>query len=159
MEIKRSGSQPSAKGPAEYFTGVVRVDPLFQAPNPARVSGAQACALIPGASRNGMTLAAARWRGFGREDANELSRHVALPVIVGATVLKGVRLAGRGLPRGMTARFALGIGASFVSTLASSWLIHQVERDRSLAPYAAYRTALALAVLAGTRRVRDNPAR
>jgi len=120
---------------------------------------AQACALIPGASRNGMTLAAARWRGFGREDANELSRHVALPVIVGATVLKGVRLAGRGLPRGMTARFALGIGASFVSTLASSWLIHQVERDRSLAPYAAYRTALALAVLAGTRRVRDNPAR
>ena len=40
MEIKRIGSQPSGKGPAEYFTGVVRVDPLFQAPNPARVSGA-----------------------------------------------------------------------------------------------------------------------
>ena len=40
MQITRSGSQPSGKGPAEYFTGVVRVDPLFQAPNPARVSGA-----------------------------------------------------------------------------------------------------------------------
>ncbi len=40
MEIKRSGSQPSGKGPAEYFTGSVRVDPLFQAPDPARVSGA-----------------------------------------------------------------------------------------------------------------------
>jgi quercetin dioxygenase-like cupin family protein len=39
MEIKRSGSQPSRKGPAEYFTGAVRVDPLFQAPDPARVSG------------------------------------------------------------------------------------------------------------------------
>jgi quercetin dioxygenase-like cupin family protein len=39
MEIKRSGSQPSRKGPAEYFTGAVRIDPLFQAPNPARVSG------------------------------------------------------------------------------------------------------------------------
>jgi quercetin dioxygenase-like cupin family protein len=37
MEIKRSGSQPSGKGPTEYFTGSVRVDPLFQAPNPARV--------------------------------------------------------------------------------------------------------------------------
>jgi len=37
MEIKRSGSQPSGKGPAEYFTGTVRVDSLFQAPNPARV--------------------------------------------------------------------------------------------------------------------------
>jgi len=40
MDIKRNGSQPSGKGPADYFTGVVRVDPLFQAPNPARVTGA-----------------------------------------------------------------------------------------------------------------------
>jgi quercetin dioxygenase-like cupin family protein len=40
MEIKRAGSQPSAKPPADYFTGTVRVDPLFQAPDPARVSGA-----------------------------------------------------------------------------------------------------------------------
>lgn len=39
MDIKRSGSQPSGKGPAEYFTGAVRVDPLFQAPDPARVTG------------------------------------------------------------------------------------------------------------------------
>ena len=39
MEIKRSGSQPSSKGPAEYFTGAVRVDPLFQAPDPARATG------------------------------------------------------------------------------------------------------------------------
>jgi quercetin dioxygenase-like cupin family protein len=39
MEIKRSGSQPSRKAPEEYFTGAVRVDPLFQAPDPARVSG------------------------------------------------------------------------------------------------------------------------
>ena len=38
MEIKRVGSQPSGKGPAEWFTGTVRVDPLFQAPDPARVS-------------------------------------------------------------------------------------------------------------------------
>ncbi|HEY7297566.1 MAG TPA: cupin domain-containing protein [Xanthobacteraceae bacterium] len=40
MDIKRSGSQPSRPGPAEYFTGSVRVDPLFQAPDPARVAGA-----------------------------------------------------------------------------------------------------------------------
>src|SRR6184192_4152904 len=40
MEIKRSGSQPSTKGSAEYFTGAVRVDPLFQARSPARVAGA-----------------------------------------------------------------------------------------------------------------------
>jgi quercetin dioxygenase-like cupin family protein len=40
MEIKRAGSQRSGKGPAEYFTGTVRVDPLFQAPAPARAAGA-----------------------------------------------------------------------------------------------------------------------
>ncbi len=40
MDIKRNGSQPSAKGPADWFTGSVRVDPLFQAPDPARGAGA-----------------------------------------------------------------------------------------------------------------------
>jgi quercetin dioxygenase-like cupin family protein len=39
MEIKRNGSQPSGKGPGDYFSGSVRVDPLFQAPDPARVTG------------------------------------------------------------------------------------------------------------------------
>ena len=38
MDIKRSGSQPSGKGPAEYFTGSVRIDPLFSPPDPARVA-------------------------------------------------------------------------------------------------------------------------
>jgi quercetin dioxygenase-like cupin family protein len=40
MEIKRIGSQPSGEGPAEYFTGTVRIDPLFNPPAPARVLGA-----------------------------------------------------------------------------------------------------------------------
>ena len=113
---------------------------------------AQACALVPGVSRNGATLAAARWRRFGREDANVLSRHAALPVIAGATLLKGVRLSRRGLPGRAVAPFAVGALASFASTLGSTWLIRQVERDRSLAPYAAYRIALAAVVL---RRLRS----
>jgi len=40
MDIKRSGSQPSSKGPVEYFAGTVRIDPLFQANSPARARGA-----------------------------------------------------------------------------------------------------------------------
>jgi quercetin dioxygenase-like cupin family protein len=40
MEIKRTGSQPSKKGPGEWFTGTVRIDPLFDTPEPARVAGA-----------------------------------------------------------------------------------------------------------------------
>jgi quercetin dioxygenase-like cupin family protein len=40
LDIKRSGSQPSGKGPTEYFTGTVRIDPLFEAADPGRVVGA-----------------------------------------------------------------------------------------------------------------------
>jgi quercetin dioxygenase-like cupin family protein len=40
MDIKRAGSRPSGKGPADYFTGAVRLDPLFEAAAPARARGA-----------------------------------------------------------------------------------------------------------------------
>ena len=117
---------------------------------------AQACALLPGVSRNGATLAAARRRRFTREDANKLSRHVALPVIAGATLLKGVRLARRGVPPRSALPIGVGAGASFASTLGSTWLIRQVERDRSLLPYALYRIGLA-AVILGRLAARHRP--
>ena len=40
MEIKRSGSAPSVKGPPDWFTGTVRIDPLFSPPDPSQVAGA-----------------------------------------------------------------------------------------------------------------------
>lgn len=113
---------------------------------------AQAAALAPGVSRNGITLAAARWRRFSRDQANLLSRTIALPIIVGATGLKGVRLSRRGAPPHLRRSMAIGVAASFASTLASQRLIHLVERDRALWPYAAYRGALAAAVLAKLRK-------
>ena len=51
MEIKRCGSQASSKGPGDWFTGTVRIDPLFQAPEPARVAGASVT-FEPGARTN-----------------------------------------------------------------------------------------------------------
>ncbi|MGD9735480.1 MAG: undecaprenyl-diphosphate phosphatase [Solirubrobacterales bacterium] len=117
---------------------------------------AQAAALAPGISRNGSTLAAARARRFSRDQANLLSRTVALPIIVGATALKGARLARRGTTPELRRSLALGVGASFASTLASQRLIGLVERDRALWPYAAYRAALAAAVLVKLRRREDH---
>ena len=61
-----------------------------------------------------------------------ISRQIALPVILGAAVLKGVRLAGRGLPPGVAAGMLAGAGAAFASTLASMRLIAMLERSRSL---------------------------
>jgi undecaprenyl-diphosphatase len=108
---------------------------------------AQACSLMPGVSRNGATLAAARRRRFTRVDANRLSRHAALPIIAGATLLKGVRLHARGLPAGARAPFAAGAVAAFVSTLGSTRLIRALERDSSLLPYALYRIGLAALIV------------
>ena len=113
---------------------------------------AQAAALAPGVSRNGVTLAAARWRRFSRDQANLLSRTIALPIIVGATILKGVRLRRRGASPALRRSMAIGATASFASTLASQRLIRLVERDRALWPYAAYRAALAMIVLRKLRR-------
>jgi undecaprenyl-diphosphatase len=113
---------------------------------------AQAAALAPGVSRNGITLAAARWRRFSRDQANLLSRTIALPIIVGATALKGARLWQRGASPALCRTMAIGGGASFASTLVSQRLIRLVERDKALWPYAAYRTGLAAAVLAKLAR-------
>jgi undecaprenyl-diphosphatase len=103
---------------------------------------AQACALAPGVSRNGATLTAARLLRFERRAANRLSRHAALPIILAAAGLKGLRLWRRGLPDGLAGPFAAGAGAAFASTLASAPLVGLVDGARSYAPYAAYRVGL-----------------
>ena len=59
MDIKRNGSQPSRKGLEEYFTGSVRIDPLFQAPDPAR-AGAGQVTFEPGARTAGTHIPSGR---------------------------------------------------------------------------------------------------
>jgi undecaprenyl-diphosphatase len=115
---------------------------------------AQACALFPGISRGGATLAAARFRGFARSDAHHLSRQMALPVIAGAGALKARRLRADGLPAGLRAPFLVGVVSSFASTLASRPLLRRGDGERPLAPFAAYRIGLAAAVLLRLRRTR-----
>lgn len=107
----------------------------------------QAAALWPGVSRNGATLTAARLRRFERSAANRLSRHAALPVILGATGLKGMRLARRGVPPEIVRPFAAGAAAAFVSTLASARLVPWMDGRRSYRPFALYRIALGVASL------------
>jgi len=108
---------------------------------------AQAAALAPGVSRNGSTLAAARARGFGRAQANLLSRTVALPVITAAAARKASKLRGRSVEPELAGAATVGVVVAFASTLASQGLIRVVERDRALWPYAAYRVGLAGLIL------------
>jgi undecaprenyl-diphosphatase len=103
---------------------------------------AQAAALIPGVSRSGATLTAARARGFGRSEAFALSREVAVPVLAGATALKGFRLAQRRPPREILVALALGAAAAAVSTAAAKRL-----RGTPLSVWAAYRVGLAVVIV------------
>jgi undecaprenyl-diphosphatase len=111
------------------------------------IGAAQATALVPGVSRNGATLTAARLLRFDRHDANALSRHAALPVILAAAGLKGYRLWRRGLPRQLRASFAAGAAAAFASTLLSSPLVRLVDGARSYLPFGVYRGALGAVAL------------
>jgi undecaprenyl-diphosphatase len=104
------------------------------------VGVAQAAALVPGVSRNGATLTAARALGFGRVEASRLSWRAGLPVIGGAVALKGFRLARRGLEPRLRAPFAAGAAVAFASTLASGPLLRLTQRP--YLPLGAYRVAL-----------------
>ena len=107
---------------------------------------AQATALVPGVSRSGASQALARIRGFDHQDSRRLAAQVGLPVIAGATLLKGLRTVRR--RPAQTERTTLAVGAS--ASFASAWLLAPWARrwsTGSLAPYAFYRLALALAIV------------
>ena len=99
---------------------------------------AQACALVPGVSRNGATLVASQMLGFSLREGNRLSREVGVPVTLGA-----VAVGGRVSPR--------PLALSFLATLVSLPLLRLVDRG-PLWPWAVYRCGLALALMRGSRR-------
>ncbi len=113
---------------------------------------AQALALVPGVSRNGATLTAARARGFSRKAAQTLSWHTGLPILLGASALKAVRLRRAGLERQELAALAVGGASALASTVASARLLdHRLREGQALWPYSLYRCVLAAAVLARVR--------
>jgi undecaprenyl-diphosphatase len=114
---------------------------------------AQSLALVPGLSRSAITLAAGRARGFSRADSDRLSWEVGLPVIGGAALLKGTRLARAGVARELRGPLAAGAASAFLSALLSARLLTPERRIALLPACIAYRTALALLAI---RRMRDN---
>jgi undecaprenyl-diphosphatase len=119
------------------------------------LGAAQAAALIPGVSRSGMTRAAARARGFDRAGAASLSREVALPVLAGAAVLKGLRLVQRRPGRETLVALAAGTAAAATSTAAALKAERALTGRMPYVAWAAYRVLAAAAILA----VRHNRSR
>ncbi|MEA2364121.1 MAG: undecaprenyl-diphosphatase [Thermoleophilaceae bacterium] len=104
---------------------------------------AQAAALVPGVSRSGAALTAARLRGLSRPAAASLSLRAALPVTVGAGLLKGVRATRDGVPDELRAAAAVGAAAACASALAALPL----ARGTRWRGIALYRIGLGLGAL------------
>ena len=105
---------------------------------------AQAAALAPGVSRSGAVRSAARARRFTRPAAAELAAETALPVLAGATALKGARLAARRPPAGTLAALGAGAAAAALSTAAARAAVRRAEPPAWA--WAAYRIAVAAAI-------------
>ena len=94
------------------------------------VGAAQSLALMPGVSRSGITISAARFLRLDRDDAARLSFLLLVPTVLGAVVLKGLQDVVLGeLPEGWQGPFAVGVLAAFGSgLLAIEWLLGYVRR-------------------------------
>jgi NAD(P)-dependent dehydrogenase (short-subunit alcohol dehydrogenase family)/undecaprenyl pyrophosphate phosphatase UppP len=117
---------------------------------------AQAAALFPGVSRHGAALAALRARGFARADAHAISREASKPVLLGATVLKGTRVARR--RQGVTPLVAAAAGSA-VSTRIAARALAGRGVHAPLWPFALYRAALAASVRGMARQSVPLPGR
>lgn len=107
---------------------------------------AQALALVPGTSRAGAVMTAARAFGYARPDAARFSMLLSIPVILGACALQAVELAGAGAS-GRRADAALAAVLSGVAAFAAVSVLMRWLAHASFAPLAAYRLALGLALL------------
>ncbi len=110
---------------------------------------AQAVALQPGVSRSGVTITAARATGMTRESAARFSFLLALPIIGGAGLYKGIKLltGSEHLPTGLGGPFVAGMVAAAVSGFLVIWALLAYLRRRSFAPFVVYRLAAAALVL------------
>ena len=104
---------------------------------------AQALALQPGVSRSGVTMTAGRLLAFDRETAARFSFLLAMPVIAGAGLYKGVQLIGDGLPPGMAGPFVAGTIASAVSGFLVIAFLLRYLRRHDFALFLWFRIAVA----------------
>ena len=110
---------------------------------------AQALALQPGVSRSGITITTGRWLGLDRESAARISFLLALPVIAGAGLLKGLDIVQNpSLLNGMAAEFVAGIIASAVSGFLVIWFLLSYLRKHNFGLFLWYRVGVAVLVFA-----------
>ncbi|MDQ3177440.1 MAG: undecaprenyl-diphosphate phosphatase [Actinomycetota bacterium] len=131
---------------ADRVVGHRRVE-SYTARDALLVGAAQAIALNPGTSRSGITMTAARLRGFDRQSAARLSFLMMIPVTTGAVLLKMVGLIAEGIPDGLHLPMVVGVVMSGLAGWFAVWGTIRFVQTRSFTPFVIYRVALGIAVL------------
>jgi len=131
---------------ADRVVGHRRVE-SYTARDALLVGAAQAIALNPGTSRSGITMTAARLRGFDRESAARLSFLMMIPVTTGAVLLKMMGLIDEGIPDGLHVPMVVGVVTSGLAGWFAVWGTIRFVQTRSFTPFVIYRVALGIAVL------------
>lgn len=111
------------------------------------VGFAQVLALVPGTSRSGITMTAARLMGYEREESARLSMLMSIPTIMGAGVLAGLDIAQRGDWQ-LTMNALIAAGLAFISALMAIALLMAWLRRASYTIFAVYRVVLGVFLLA-----------
>ena len=107
---------------------------------------AQAIALIPGSSRSGMTITAARFLGYSRTEAARFSMLLSIPTILAFGLLAGLQLAADGAQANIQDA-SIAIGLSFVAAFATIHIFMKMTRHISFTPFVVYRLILGLALI------------
>ena len=107
----------------------------------------QAVALIPGTSRSGITISAARWLGYERQEAARLAMLMSIPTIVASGVLLGIDVAQEADSQ-MARDGAVAAALAFVAALGALTLMMRLLRSISFTPYVIYRVVLGVILLA-----------
>jgi undecaprenyl-diphosphatase len=110
---------------------------------------AQCLALMPGVSRSGVTITAGRFLRLDRDRAARFSFLLLIPIVFGASVLKGLKdiVFGDGLPSGSAGPFIVGMLAAAVVGLVAIWALLGYVRRHTYSLFVLYRLALAAAIL------------
>ena len=131
---------------ADQKQGIRKLEEL-NVPDALKVGAAQALALNPGTSRSGITITAARWIGFDRDSAARFSFLMSVPVIAGALLFKGLKLAKDGIPDGLVWPMIVGIITSAIAGWIAVWGTLKLLRTTTFLPFVIYRVLLGIAVL------------
>jgi undecaprenyl-diphosphatase len=108
---------------------------------------AQAMALVPGVSRSGASISAARAAGIERKEAADFAFLLSVPIIGAAGAYEGLKMITQGIPQGMAwGMLAGGIAAALTGYFAINFLLTRLKRG-TFRPYAIYRLVLAVVLL------------